>query len=76
MSNWPIITFLIIASFINFSYTQKVYPTSAYALINGQIVDIQNQTIVKATVLIKNGLIEKVQQPEESYDSTYEVIDL
>lgn len=66
--------FFVFSTF--FMRAQKVYPVGKYALTNAQIVDVENETIKKGTVLIKDGRIESIEYNQLKTGKDYEAIDL
>ncbi len=61
---------------LNFLIAQKIYSDQKYALINAQIVDIENQTITKGSVLVNKGKIAAIKNPGFNQFDDYQIIDL
>lgn len=55
---------------------QKIYPNKSFAIINAQMVNIDDQSITKGSVLVKNGLIEAIHDQNYNQFEGYEIVDL
>ena len=72
-----ILHFLLFSIAINIILSsQKVYPEGKIALVNCQLVDIENETIVSQNLLIENGKILSISSPSEVIPDDFQVVDL
>lgn len=65
----------ILFSFSNV-YAQKVYPADKYALINTQIVDVVSNKIKPGMVLVADGKIQSILEPNGQIPAGHEILDL
>ena len=71
-----LITLMVLSLFIYDVAAQKKYPEKRFALINAQIVDVDNQSIISGSVLISEGKIAAIRETNNGPFDGYEVVDL